>query len=135
MINPQSERTDLAELGFALGVKAAMEYWEPITICVLCFLWFPGALFALYDPHWSYELEAYTPVFPWSVAVPLAIARSSSAVLPFAVSYFCLRLGQVSSDDRIGWYLRGIACVLTILVDLAVLALLSLPTITSALVR
>ena len=111
--------------------------WQQVTVCVLCVLWFPVALVAMsYEPHWTYELEANTPLFPWSIAAPLAVARGFSIVLPLAATYFCFGLNQVSSDDRLGFYLRGLVYFLTALVDLAGLfGSLALPAITSALVR
>lgn len=111
--------------------------WQPITICLLCALWMPIALWAAdYEPRWKYELEAYAPLYPWSIAVPLALAQSAAGVLPFALVYFCYRMKPVSSHDRLGFYLKIAAYVLTTLVDLAALAYVFLaPSIVSALVR
>ena len=106
--------------------------WQAITISVLCILWFPMAFWWLtFTPHWSYELAVYTPFFPWGIGIAFAISQSAALVIPFAVTYFAIRLHR-SIVEQNNIALLNVAYVLICLVDLSVVILLFLPRIKGA---
>lgn len=84
-----------------------------------------------FTPRWSYELQAYTPFFPWGIGIAFAISKSAVLVIPFAATYFAIRLHRSATEQRDA-DLLNIVYVFVFLVDISVAILLFLPIIKSS---